>query len=1355
MPFPFYNTAAPTSTSKNTINSVTVDYGIRDFLLNCNLGPVYPQIATNINGSPHIGEPVLDTSINGNTNVTPQGLPLETWGLFRYNIAVLPNQFQNNDQNAPELISVDDITQTQGVFGSVDFPQGSEYPTSPTTEVGQYGILGKSEYAQFRKNATRFNLYLDASKQTDMSDYISLQPIQYNEQISGYLDEFGQLNQGGGPQVQSANVIGSLLNGQGVGLAKGGIIPNFDVRASLAGRTLGATGVINDSRLGQIGGQQLAFALANNAAFNVEQDILGSLNVQDNILALVKGGPLPGLRPDYKITVPTGGGAKAFDYAASILGFTLPKSYLNDNASIFSSENKNGNIQRANAMIENTGKGQFQSLIANVNANLIGTSTYDNPTNTPFRSGYVPGYAKGDSDASINPTLYAFYDDVTKGTILNFLLPSKDDPNGLIPQISFNRPNMIKKYGFIAPEDTYSGPRGNTGYDERKVSNVGFTWTSNVGGTVNTGKWIDRDDNLHTENDELPIGDVEGLHPKKSLLAKTQKLFNSKGMLNIVTAKGDMDKKSSQIETANGHGFSKGSAVLRGNRYVNGKFDGQYKDAENTYCRSWTTLDRYDKVNKLIRHRGLDIKYPFRNQVNNSVLDDNGFVKIAPYIDDVYDNGNVKRYMFSIENLAWYDAVESLMPCEQGPGDLLTGKKGRIMWFPPYDIQFNETSSVSWEKNDFIGRGESIYTYNNTERSGSLSFKMIIDHSNYMNAFSDPNGPDDNYVASFVAGCLEEDQYYINKLTKLEQQEIKNNEELKPERRVAPKELEPTSFNVYFPNDVYKISTVIDTGYENGLKNSGSTVGTEPIDYSQTPNGAGFGIVECQGQETPRRNTAGNDIKGEPFSTYLDRYNYGLNGVKQPLNANNQTFDGWINDLGYFDALKTHLTDVCKHCVIKVHSSASVQGTATHNQNLANNRAKQVIDYLKSKLGNTIVDSRYKIVSQPLGSRAGCTANGDVDTKECKEDRHTFVKFEFDQTLADIDENNKPQPKKFKRTTIKQEVRNRFYNECSYFEKVKTTDPFIYDSFSQKIRYFHPSFHSTTPEGFNSRLTFLQQCTRQGPTKESLGAINLAFGRAPVCILRIGDFYNTKIIIDNLNIDYEPLVWDLNPEGVGVQPMIANVNISFKFIGGSTLRGAINKLQNALSFNYYANSQVFDPRADYLDYKDNSWSLKVGDLNMNNPLDTKILSTQTETITQDDLAEASANAEAKKQPASPPSSTPIKEIDRFSIQDGCVILTSDGTLSLDINTESYVTTKNYDLTIMLKSSTNSNVYTYVEAEFLVSGTDRWLTEKYGSEFTPTFDGLNLDASYNVASIRIIESGNPSNIRVINSNISRQ
>jgi hypothetical protein len=154
-----------------------------------------------------------------------------------------------------------------------------------------------------------------------------------------------------------------------------------------------------------------------------------------------------------------------------------------------------------------------------------------------------------------------------------------------------------------------------------------------------------------------------------------------------------------------------------------------------------------------------------------------------------------------------------------------------------------------------------------------------------------------------------------------------------------------------------------------------------------------------------------------------------------------------------------------------------------------------------------------------------------------------------------------------------------FNKECDMFEELKTNSPFLYDKLIEKLKFFHPAFHSTTPEGFNSRLTFLNQCTKAGDSINTSVVTNTAFGPPPVCILRIGDFYHTKIIINSINITYEPLVWDMNYEGIGVQPMIANVDIQFSYIGGSSLGGPINELQNALSFNYFANTNLYDNRA--------------------------------------------------------------------------------------------------------------------------------------------------------------------------------
>jgi hypothetical protein len=150
-----------------------------------------------------------------------------------------------------------------------------------------------------------------------------------------------------------------------------------------------------------------------------------------------------------------------------------------------------------------------------------------------------------------------------------------------------------------------------------------------------------------------------------------------------------------------------------------------------------------------------------------------------------------------------------------------------------------------------------------------------------------------------------------------------------------------------------------------------------------------------------------------------------------------------------------------------------------------------------------------------------------------------------------------------------------------------------------------------TPEGLNSRLTFLQQCMRPGdtiPTVKSVGgkdvleynnATNTSFGAPPVLVLRIGDFYNTKIIPTSLGFTYEEL--DINPEGIGVQPMIANVTMGFNFVGGSGLKESVDKLQNALTFNYYANTEIYDDRATPTDDSYKVIDKQILDANKNIP----------------------------------------------------------------------------------------------------------------------------------------------------------
>ena len=159
--------------------------------------------------------------------------------------------------------------------------------------------------------------------------------------------------------------------------------------------------------------------------------------------------------------------------------------------------------------------------------------------------------------------------------------------------------------------------------------------------------------------------------------------------------------------------------------------------------------------------------------------------------------------------------------------------------------------------------------------------------------------------------------------------------------------------------------------------------------------------------------------------------------------------------------------------------------------------------------------------------------------------------------------------------------------ECYYFKQLEESSPVAFSSLKEKLKYFHPGFHSTTPEGLNARLTFVQQCIRPGDTipikgindETDLPARNTTFGPPPICILRIGDFYHSKVIIRDVNITYDNSPWDLNPEGIGIQPMIADVTLQVSFIGGHGMEKPVERLQNALSSNFYANTEVYDYRA--------------------------------------------------------------------------------------------------------------------------------------------------------------------------------
>jgi hypothetical protein len=275
-----------------------------------------------------------------------------------------------------------------------------------------------------------------------------------------------------------------------------------------------------------------------------------------------------------------------------------------------------------------------------------------------------------------------------------------------------------------------------------------------------------------------------------SILGKTQQLLNSlppNGSARSHVA--NVIDQTSRVFKEGDLRLSRGSAV----KYTD-KFSGEESGVE--YARVWTKdrpymtygssmpLESNQKDINTKKYKSSSKKYRRGNirKFNSSVLDDTWNLNMAPMsngkksfdgstniveknvgLGDFY----AKKYMFSIENLAWKTSnlsgfqVSDLPACEKG------NNGGRVMWFPPYDLKMSEQNNANWEKNSFVGRPEPVYTYQNTERTGQVSFKVVVDHPSIMNllvrehfkGMSDEES--DNYINAFFAGAQDIDFYSL------------------------------------------------------------------------------------------------------------------------------------------------------------------------------------------------------------------------------------------------------------------------------------------------------------------------------------------------------------------------------------------------------------------------------------------------------------------------------------------------------------------------------------------------------------------------------------------------------------------
>jgi hypothetical protein len=605
---------------------------------------------------------------------------------------------------------------------------------------------------------------------------------------------------------------------------------------------------------------------------------------------------------------------------------------------------------------------------------------------------------------------------------------------------------------------------------------------------------------------------------EKTLLYKTQQLVNDNQNEVFInqTRKYFKDKQQKRI-------ISRGNAI-RNSDLID-------IDGNGNFCRVWTVTDRYSYLNA-IRNTGLFFSRDkdlqgfsvTQGKSTQSVLHENGIPKYHPVISD--SQTTRKKFMLSLENLAWTDNLADLPLSEIGPGDILSGTKGRIMWFPPYELTFSESTSANWNPNEFIGRSEPVYTYNNSKRSGDLSFKIIVDHPRVINCY---RGNSTNLTERFFAGCSTPDEF-LRALecavtqSDLEEIKLKINEK-KPVKRTDPEKSQ-------------------ETGKVGLDRDKECTDSTENCIAKIKPNQANLDAIVTK------------------IKSFLEKQSSNTNPkVKISLN-------GWIGRNITVDSVTGEVT--------------------TDGSDIAKKFANDVKTEILTKLNSSGIDPKLISNISTFETKGNPALSSDTDS-----DYRVDVLMENDSEKSK-DLNPEEQKGEGSDTFNPEDITlidNLIIDENAYFDFIDENYPNYFKFISEKIKYFHPGFHSITPEGFNKRLTFLNQCMRQGPsiydkktlkdgTEVGVQPQNLSFGRPPVCILRIGDFFHTKVIINSLSITYDGPQWDINPEGIGVQPMIATVSLSIDYIGGHSLVGPLNRLQNALSFNYYANTEMYDVRSD-------------------------------------------------------------------------------------------------------------------------------------------------------------------------------
>jgi hypothetical protein len=1025
--------------------------------------------------------------------------------------------------------------------------------------------------------------------------------------------------------VTSDLILGKLPAGSQI-YGDGKVAPIIFVQGDYTNYEIlfGDAALANDSFLQQLAAQSLREATQARIAREIERNTIGAINL-DTLTnpfnaTLLATGQEPFVYRDYTITKPDG----LLDYAAFFIqklsGTYLPASPIE--GSYFSDTEilrlrplqaignlGGGNItNRPNPSIkflQNTGAGTKSVLFNALNYNR-----------------FKPNYAI--TSTQVGNFINNLFDNFT--SIGNLYVGRQEtditnvvSPPNASPIDAFGIPTQAPVYGPDKVGILYEGDQNfqfglaGLNYEQKPSFDGGFVWITEFT-KPEAGRNVGQGGQLLSNNPNFtPLASsynqvlsTNYTFRPGSILDVTQRLINSTPAQGADRL-GHVGNAINQVSKVFSDGYkilTKGSKVKK---YVNNSGT----EVGQEYCRIFTKdkpYYTYANLQKTVANdSGLETNGNIR-RFTYSVLDSTYNLNITPFKNGGTNviNGQVKKYMLSLENLAWKDTPEynQLPSAEKGPNG------GRIMWFPPYDLTFDDSSTPSFNETDFIGRPEPIYTYKNTKRSGSINFKIIVDHPSVLNLIvnkelqNQSNSTITSVVDSFFAGCQRYDIYelaqkfsslslgtidevyqqVLESLDTSESDKVDALTQIPQEDNSGPKELPNLSSyvgnGIYFNADTTENSNY-DQSYENIYNQLVTNINSESfdgIDASKsflentiTPNYNNF--IELA-QEIADALVNNNEVKIDLKAT-----NFGVGGISGPESQNlgedrKQSIIEYFNQLVYQGTNISEYVD-SRRLKIDVNSGTidnykPKDSSQTYNCN-GNNIADEY-NVIRVACSTLVIS---KITVQPY------TPFGTKVAKSVSEGYNNT--FGLKQVpVADFQSKLKNVTKRLIRELL---------NEQNYFETIKNSDPFLYDGIKQRIKFFNPLFHSITPEGFNSRITFLNQCVRPGRTiptttdnqggVKNKDAFNTNFGRPPILILRVGDFYNCKIVPDTLSFTYEQL--DFNPEGIGVQPAIVNVKLGFKMIGGHGLKEPIEKLQNALSFNFYANTEVYDERADATD----------------------------------------------------------------------------------------------------------------------------------------------------------------------------